>query len=64
MLKELYGKHVTITTIDNTTFCGIVDDYIFPKDNEDNKESIILKINNSEFIEFKEYDIASILINS
>ena len=63
MLKELYGKHITIITVDNKIFHGVVDDYIFPEDNDDNKESIILATSKSEFIEFEESEIANIIIS-
>ena len=63
MLKELYGKHVILTTVDNEIFHGVVDDYIFPEDNEDNKESIILITPKSDLIEFKESEIANIIIS-
>lgn len=63
MLKELYGKHITIITVDNKIFHGVVDDYIFPEDNDDNKESIILATSKSEFIEFEKSEIANIIIS-
>jgi hypothetical protein len=63
LLKELYGKRFTIIIEDNKIFHGVVDDYIFPEDNDDNKESIILATSKSEFIEFKESKIANIIIS-
>ena len=62
MLKEFYGKQVLIITEDSKIFYGEADDYIFPEDNEDNKESIILSTSNHELIEFKESEIANIII--
>ena len=63
MLEKFFGKDVIIITEDNETFYGVVDDYIFPEDNEDNKESIILSTPKHELIEFKESEITIITIS-
>lgn len=60
MLKMLYGKDVMIDTIGGQVFIGRVVDYFFPEDNENGKESIILKIGENAHIEFTEETIEKI----
>jgi len=42
-LKQYYNKKVIIVATNGKSISGIVDDYIFPEDNESNLESIVLK---------------------
>lgn len=60
MLKMLYGKDVMIDTIGGQVFIGRVVDYFFPEDNENGKESIILKIGENAHIEVTEETIEKI----
>ena len=60
-LKEYYGYTVKIIADNGETFLGIVDDYLFPDDNEDNLESIVITTSKGLF-EFKESDIETIEI--
>ena len=59
-LKKYYEKDIIISDFDGKTFCGFVDDYIYPEDNENEKESIILKTKSGDLIEFTADDIAFI----
>ena len=45
---------------DGQVFFGVVDDYFYPKDNENNEESIVLKRYNNDLIEFRISDISKI----
>lgn len=56
------GKTVRIISTDGVKFEGFVNDYVFPDDNENEKESIILHCNDGRWIEFYEADISSIRI--
>lgn len=62
-LKSFYGKHVTIKTPNGKVYSGDVDEYFFPDDNDNGEESIILKTNNNELVEFSPNDILEIEIN-
>ena len=42
-LKKYYEKDIIISDFDGKTFYGFIDDYIYPADNENKKESIILR---------------------
>ncbi len=59
-LKKYYEKDIIISDFDGKTFYGFVDDYIYPEDNDNEKESIILKTKSGVLIEFTEEDIAFI----
>lgn len=58
-LKCFYGKKVNILGTSGNTFAGIVEDYIYPEDNETGNESIILKTETVS-IEFENNDIVKI----
>ena len=62
LLKQYFGCMVTIITDDNEMFSGIVDDYIFPEDNDNGLESIILRTSKGDLYEFTEEDIEKITI--
>ena len=51
-LVDFYGENVKITAVNGNVYTGVVEDYIYPEDNENGKESII--------VEFYENDIFSI----
>ena len=59
-LIKYVGQTVTIIADNGEMYCGIVDDYFFPDNNDIAEESIILKITNSEFIEFTASEINEI----
>ena len=59
-LKKYYEKDIIISDFDGKTFYGFVDDYIYPEDNDNDKESIILKTKSGDLIEFTADDIAFI----
>lgn len=59
-LKQYYLKKIQIIDVDGQCFKGIVNDYIYPEDNENEKESIIVDTIDGRVIEFYEYDIRSI----
>lgn len=61
-LKKYYGKVVTIIADNGEAFCGIVDTYFFPDDNENNLESIILKTSDGHLYEFTDEEIEIIRI--
>ena len=58
-LTQYCGEKVNIIATNGRFFSGIVDDYIFPEDNESGLESIILKTKDS-FYEFTSEDIEKI----
>ena len=60
-LKEYYDREVVIITDDGQIFSGFVDEYIYPEDNENEKESIILKTK-QVLVEFYEEDIKDIVV--
>ena len=62
-LKSFYGKHVTIKTHNGLVYNGDIDEYFFPDDNDNGEESIILKTNNNDLVEFTPNDILEIEIN-
>ena len=51
-LKTYLGKSVCIKDRRGKVFSGVVDDYFFPEDNEDGKESIVLITSSEELYEF------------
>ena len=59
-LKDFYGKSVLIKADNGNIFVGTIDEYFFPEDNENNAESIVLKTNCNELIEFFENNISEI----
>ena len=59
-LKKYYGQTVTIVADNGEVFCGIVDTYFFPDDNENDLESIILRTSNGHLYEFTEEKIKTI----
>lgn len=61
-LKHYYGKKVTVVDVDGETFIGLVDEYIFPEDNENGEESIVIKTNGGDLVEFTSHSIKEITI--
>lgn len=63
-LIDYEEKLVRIKTINNNVFEGVVTDYIYPEDDENNLEMIVLDVDGDgeKFIGFYEKDIASIEI--
>ncbi len=61
-LKQFYGKKVKIVSVDKTVFIGTVNDYFYPDDNENEKESIVIDTSDKRVIEFYEDDIQTIEI--
>lgn len=61
-LKQYFDKYVIIITDDGKAFTGLVDDYIYPEDNENNLESIVLKTQKGNLYEFSNDDIETIEI--
>jgi len=68
-LKKYAGKRVKITTKNPTAvFIGPLDDYIWPEDNENGKESVIIVCEEGSYftkgtsVEFYESDIYKIEI--
>ena len=59
-LVNFYGRNVTVILTDGSTVTGTVSDYIYPEDNENGKESIIIDTDSDEIIEIYEHDILSI----
>ncbi|MDD6726622.1 MAG: hypothetical protein U0K47_07650 [Erysipelotrichaceae bacterium] len=63
MLNEYEGKKVIVETIDHKIFRGFVGDYIFPEDNNNGEESIVIDaIGNKNPVELFRSDISSISI--
>jgi hypothetical protein len=60
MLKIFNGRPVSIFCPDGKIYFGIVDDYFYPEDTENNEESIILKRYNNDLIKFRRSDISKI----
>ena len=60
-LKKYYDREVIIITDDGQIFRGVVEDYIYPEDNENGKESIILTTKQS-LVEFYEEDIKDVIV--
>ena len=62
-LIKFYNKKVRIVDSRGVVFVGVVNDYIYPEDNETNEESIIIDVPDNEYpIEFYSKDIATIKI--
>lgn len=61
-LIQYYNKKVKITDKDGGNFIGVVNDYIYPEDNEPEQESIIIDTNEGEVLEFYEKDIQQICV--
>ena len=61
-LVNFYGRNVTVILTDGSSVKGIVNDYIYPEDNENRKESIIIDTNYGEIIELYEHDMLSISV--
>ena len=59
--KKYYGQTVTIIADNGKEFCGFVDDYFFPDDNEHGLESIVLKTSTGLY-EFTKEEIETIEI--
>lgn len=59
-LKYYYWKKVNIESVSNGTFSGFVNEYIESEDNDSGKESIILKTEDGNLVEFEETDIRKI----
>lgn len=59
-LVNFYGRNVTVILTDGSSVTGTVSDYVFPEDNENGKESIIIDTNSGEIIELYEHDMFSI----
>jgi len=56
-LVNFYGRNVTVTLTDGSSVTGNVSDYIYPEDNENGKESIIIDTDSGEIIELYEHDM-------
>lgn len=61
-LKQFYKKKVKIVSDNDLVFLGIVNDYFYPDDNENEKESIVVDTTEGKAVEFYEDDIAEIEI--
>lgn len=62
-LIKFINRKVIIQTFDDKIFRGMINDYIYPEDNENEKESIIIDAIGYDFpYEFYEDDIKSIEI--
>ncbi len=61
-LKEYYEHTVKIIADNGEVFCGIVIDYFFPDDNENNLESIIIRTSKGNLFEFTKDEIETIEI--
>lgn len=61
-LKDFYGENVKINAKNGLAFSGEVSEYIYPEDNENGKESIIIDAEDGSLVEFYDEDIASIRI--
>lgn len=59
-LVDFYGENVKITAVNGNVYTGVVEDYIYPEDNENGKESIIVDTTSKNIVEFYENDIFSI----
>ena len=59
-LKQYCGKKVKIVADNDKVFLGKVNDYIFPEDNESEKESIVVDTIENQAIEFYEDHIKEI----
>lgn len=61
-LKDYFGKEVNILASNGSLFCGFVSDYLFPEDNDQHLESIILETYSGDLVGFLKKDIVSISI--
>ena len=61
-LSNFLEKTVEIVDVFDNIFTGYVDEYFYPEDNENGKESITIQTQRGEYIEFYEQDIKSIKI--
>ena len=61
-LKQYFGQTVVIVADNDEIFCGFIDDYFYPEDNENNLESIVLKTSSGNLYEFTNEDIETIKI--
>ena len=59
-LVDFCGENVKITAVNGNVYTGVVEDYIYPEDNENGKESIIVATTSKDIVEFYENDIFSI----
>lgn len=59
-LKQYYGKKVKIVADNDKVFLGTVNDYFYPDDNENGKESIVVDTIENQAIEFYEDHIKEI----
>lgn len=59
-LVDFYGENVKITAVNGNVYTGVVEDYIYPEDNENGKESIIVDTTSKDIVEFYENDIFSV----
>jgi hypothetical protein len=59
-LEQYIGKNVSVVANNGNKFRVIVADFFFADDNDSGMDSIIIKTNSGEFIEFPEDDIAEI----
>lgn len=59
-LKQYYGKKVKIVADNDKVFLGTVNDYFYPDDNENGKESIAVDTIENQVIEFYEDHIKEI----
>lgn len=59
-LKQYYGKKVKIVADNDKAFLGKVNDYFYPDDNENGKESIVVDTIENQAIEFYEDHIKEI----
>ena len=61
-LKQYYGKKVKIVADNDKVFLGTVNDYFYPDDNENGKESIAVDTIENQAIEFYKEHIKKIEI--
>lgn len=60
-LKKYWEKKVIIESFDKDIYRGFVSDYVYPEDNENRKESIIIDAEGYGYpLEFQEDEIKSI----
>ena len=61
-LGRFVDKTVLITAANGRIFCGKTTDYIYPEDNENGLESIVVDMTDGSIIEFTGEDIETIKI--
>lgn len=62
-LKKFYNKNIHIIATNDKRFVGKVIEYVYPEDNENEMESIIIEDSvSNNLVEFYEKDIKSITI--